>query len=276
MKPTLVHKHRTTKHKNTGPWEVRPGAAFGNPFLRLTKAFVRATVLFRILIAVAILGSGLFCSGLAYSGCSDDEYAEALKIYEDALKAGSPSEKIELFERAFKICPSHGRFARGYYLLGKAFLDLGQKERAFEWLLQANRFRAVLLQKAMKDLAQTNLLLAQLHKENGDEEKALVHLNVYKALADLRSKRAGREFLDNLEDFYDVIYTPGTVKEVLAPDSNIPVEQRSKLMRLEILFDFDKFSLNNAARKRLDGIGKALQGDEFSGCTIVVEGHTDE
>jgi outer membrane protein OmpA-like peptidoglycan-associated protein len=288
MELSLMYDHDTTKH--TRVFEVansRPIHDANMPFFHVrfenelggfpsVSIRIRRAIKVCVIMTIAIIAVGLPYSGLSYAGCSDENFLEALEIYEDALQADSEAKKIKLFEHAFKACPSHGRFAEGYHLLGKSYLDLGQKEKAFKWLLQANRFRAVLLQRSMKDLAQTNLLLARLYKEKDNKEKTLVHLNVYKALADLSDTRAGREFLDNPEDLYDVIYTPGTIKEVLAPEGNIPVEYRSKLMRLEVFFDFDKSSLNSAARKRLDGIGKALQGDEFSGCSIVVEGHTDE
>jgi len=210
------------------------------------------------------------------SGCSDAKYMEAEKIYQQALEAKGPADKIALFERAFLTCPAHGNHARGYFALGKLYFDQNEKTKAFEWLREANRFAGALIGMSVEDLAQTNYLLGNLYRERGDSERALIHLNIYRQLAGRRDKSLERDLIQNADSLLAVIYAPDTIKETLTVDKSIAREHRSKLNRIEVYFDFAKASLDGDAKKRLDSIGEALQGAGFRDCTVVVEGHTDE
>ncbi len=217
-----------------------------------------------------------FYGDCAQAGCSDRKYLEADAMYRKALKASSPQEKIDLFERAFATCPSHGNHADGYYKLGKLYYDRKEPDKAFEWLLQANRFRSALIEDSVADLAQTNLLLSNLYRDKGNAEQALIHLNIYRALSNRRNKGLEQSLIDNAEAFFSVVYSPGTVKKTLTVDKAIARKDRVKLNRLEVYFDIAKSVLGNGSKKRLDAIGKGLKGSDFSGSTIIVEGHTDE
>jgi outer membrane protein OmpA-like peptidoglycan-associated protein len=228
---------------------------------------------------LAVLQSALlsfvFC-GLVYSGCPDKKYLQAEETYNKALKASSPQEQADLFELAFATCPSHGNFSDGYYKLAKLYYDRREKEKAFEWLLEANRFRGALLEESVNDLAQTNLLLSNLYKDKGNSEQALVHLNIYRVLTKKRDKGLEQNLLNNAEAFFAVVYSSGTVKDVLAIDKSIARKNRAELNRLEVYFPSAKSSLDDESKKKLDTIGEALLSKDFSGNTIIVEGHTDE
>ncbi len=210
------------------------------------------------------------------AGCPDEDYLAAEKMYLEARKEPSAKEKIELLERAFSTCPSHGNHAEGYYELGKIYFEANEKEKAFEWLAQANKFRAAMLDRSLGDLAQTNLLLGKLYKERGDAEKALIHLNIYRALTKRESKEVSQYIIDNAESLFSVIYSPGTVKETLTVDKAVKRSHRAELNRIEVYFDFDKAELDDDAKQRLDAIGQGLQSKDFAGTSVVVEGHTDE
>ena len=226
------------------------------------------------LVCVAVVCSAILAGALGqqrlHAGCSDARYMEAAKLYRQALAANSPADKIELFERAFKTCPQHGNFSQGYYSLGKLYYEKNGKDKALEWLLEANRFRARLLEESSDDLAQTNLLLGNLFRERGDSERSLIHLNIYRALTQHRNKKLEDDLIGNAEAFFSVIYSPGSVKEVLAVDKAVARENRPKVNRLEVYFDFAKAILDEDAKKRLDSIGQGLKDGHFSGCTIVV------
>ncbi len=221
----------------------------------------------------------LFCfSGQTrlQAGCPDEDYLAAEKMYQEGRKQASVKEKVEVLERAFNTCPSHGNHAEGYYELGKIYFEANEKEKAFKWLAQANKFRAALLDRSLGDLAQTNLLLGKLYKERGDAEKALIHLNIYRSLTKQESKEVSQYFIDNAESLFSVIYTPGTVKETLTVDKAVKRSHRAELNRIEVYFDFDKAELDDDAKRRLDAIGQGLQSKGFAGTSVVVEGHTDE
>ncbi len=228
------------------------------------------------IIACAVFLSGAIRLDWAQAGCSDAKYLEAEKIYNEAMEAQAPADKIPLFERAFKACPSHGNHTRGYYALGKLYFDQNEKTKAFEWLREANRFGGALIGMSVEDLAQTNYLLGNRYGERGDVEKALIHLNIYRQFAGRRDKSLERDFIQNADAILAVIYSPDTIKETVAVDEVIAREHRSKLYRIEVYFDFARASLDSDAMKRLDSIGEALQGAAFKDCTVVVEGHTDE
>ncbi len=232
---------------------------------------------FGSLCVCAVLGIMLlWWSPLTHAGCSDEDYLKAEEIYQKALKEPSPENKIAQFEQAFQICESHGNFAVGYYLLGKLFYDSGQKEKALKWLKEANRFRSAVLFESVNDLAQTNLLLGKLFRDKGEAEKALIHLNIYKALTKVRNKSVDKDFIDNAESLFAVVYAPSSVKAYLSPDAQVAPEYRAMVNRLEVYFDFAHSALTDKAKERLDGIGSALQDKSFKGSSIVVEGHTDE
>ncbi|MFH1117691.1 MAG: OmpA family protein [Pseudomonadota bacterium] len=209
------------------------------------------------------------------AGCTDEKFMEAEKIYEKALKEESPLERIKLLEKAFEICPSHGAHARGYYMLGKLYAEKNDAKKALEWLLEANRFRAVMLQRAPKIVADANLRLGRIFQSQGDEQAAMRHLNVYRALIDYPDEKLERELLENSRAVLDVIYEPGTVKDALTPVNFLSPDQRSKLGGLKIYFDSASTSLAPSARKNLDVVGNELKDGPFAGCLIVVEGHTD-
>jgi len=211
-----------------------------------------------------------------HAGCSDKKYLEAEKIYRKAVQTSSPQEKIDLLELAFATCPSHGNHADGYYKLGKLYYDRQEKEKAFEWLLQANRFKGALVEESSDDLADANLLLSNVYKARGNTELALVHLNIYRALKKKGDKGLEQSLIENAEDFFSVIYSAETAKDTLAVEKSVAPQDRAKLNRLEVYFDSAKSSLDDDAKKRLDSIGDALRSEDFSGNSIVVEGHTDE
>lgn len=228
---------------------------------------------YRILVVFLISFS---CVGALYAGCSDKKYLEAEEIYDKALEAKSPREKMELFELAFKTCPSHGNFSKGYYQLAKLYYESGQKDRAMEWLIEADRFKNALLQDSVEAVAQTNLLLGNLYKEKGNAEQALIHLNTYRILKPERDKDLERTLLNSAEKFLSVVYSPETVKKNLTIDKAIARKHRAQLNRIEIYFDFGKATLDDEAKKRLDPVGSALKDKNFSNCVLIVEGHTDE
>jgi outer membrane protein OmpA-like peptidoglycan-associated protein len=233
-------------------------------------------VTMRFVLAAGLLLAIGCIADRSHAGCPDADFLRSVEIYEQAIKETSAARKIELLERAFKTCPGHGRHAAGYYLLGKLYLDQGDKEKAFEWLVEANRFKTALIQRSVEDLAQSNLMLGQIYRDKGDAEKALVHMNIYKALTKVRNKKVDQAFLDGADAFLAVMYTPGTVKETLQVQKDVEIAYRALINRLEVYFDFDKALLDEDARKRLDGIGEALKSEEFRGASLVVEGHTDE
>lgn len=225
-----------------------------------------------ITVGIALLS----WTAIVSAGCSDEEYLKAEGIYQRALKEQLPETKIQLLEQAFQACPSHGNFSTGYYALGKLYYERQEPDKAFKWLSQANRFRSAVLFDSVNNLAQTNLLLGKLYRDKGDAEKALIHLNIYKALTKTRNKSVDQDFIENAESLFSVVYSPSSVKAFLDFDSGIAPEYRAKLNRLEVYFDFAKATLTDEAKSRLEGIGQALQADGFKDCSIVVEGHTDE
>ncbi len=210
----------------------------------------------------------------AYAGCSDESFLEAEKIYAEALKEASPERRIELLEKAFSVCPEHGGYAGGYYTLGKLYYDRGDAEKAFEWLKEADRFKAALLQRSPDDLADVNKLLGRIYKERGDLERSLIHLNIYRALAG-RDRKLEEDLIRNSDGIFSVIYSPGTVMEILSSEKGASDRLEPKLNRLEVYFDFGRAELDDAAKRRLDGIGEALRDKRFSDRVIMVEGHTD-
>jgi outer membrane protein OmpA-like peptidoglycan-associated protein len=216
------------------------------------------------------------CCNSAFGGCSDRKYLEAEQNFLKARGSGSAFEKIGLYETAFGACPSHGNFARGYYELGKLYYDDRNKDKALEWLAEANRFKGSLLEQSKDDFADTNLLLSNLYKDNGEAELALVHLNIYRALVNRRDKRLETNLIDNSRAFLSVVYSPGTIKNTLVVDKDITPEFRSQVNRLEVYFDIAKSSLDDNAKQRLEGIAEALNAEAFLNNTLVIEGHTDE
>ncbi len=212
-----------------------------------------------------------------HAGCSDAKFLEAEKLYAQAVSSESDEEKIRLFEEAFRTCPSHGSHAQGYYLLGKLLYDRNEKAKAFEWLLEANRFPEALVGVSAKDLAQTNYLLGTLYRGQGDQERSLVHLNIYRALVGRRrDKNLEKDLIANADALLAVVYTPETIKKTLTADKALDIAHRKSLNRVEVFFDFAKSALDAGAKERLDALGQALQAEGFNGCTLFVEGHTDE
>ena len=228
-----------------------------------------------ILVSVAVF-FGVGWAGVVLAGCSDERYLEADRILQRALESDSPAEKIELLERAFAICPSHGNFAHGYYALGKLYYERNDKDKSIEWLLEANRFRVPLTESSPEDLAQTNMMLGKLYRERGQDELALIHLNIYKALTKKRTKEFDQNLLANADAFLSVVYSPKMVEKTLASDKALAKDQRPKVNRLEVYFDHAKSGLDDDAKQRLDSLGQGLRSDSFAGCTMVLEGHTDE
>ncbi len=226
-------------------------------------------------LILSILLAPALCSS-AFGGCSDRKYLEAEKSFLKAREGSSGAEKIGLYELAFKTCPSHGNFARGYYELGKLYYDSGNKDKALEWLVEANRFKGALLEQSKDEFADTNLLLSNLYREHGNAELALIHLNIYRALVHRRDKQLENNLVANSRAFLSVIYSPGTVKDTLVVDKDITPEARSQVNRLEVYFDIAKAALDENAKQRLDGIAAALQAEAFSNDTLILEGHTDE
>ncbi len=224
----------------------------------------------------ALVAAFLSWESLLLAACSDEDFFKAEENYQKALQESSSETKISLLENAFKLCPATGSYAQGYYLLGKLLYDQGDVNKAFDWLVHANRFKAVMLQRSADDLAQTNLLLGNLYRQKGEPEKALIHLNIYRALTRFHDKSLDKSFIDNAETFLGVVYSPTAVKETLTIDKAVAREHRAQLNRLEVYFDFAKAALDDDAKKRLDGIGEALQSKGFAQCTMVVEGHTDQ
>jgi outer membrane protein OmpA-like peptidoglycan-associated protein len=224
----------------------------------------------------ALVAAFLSWEGLLLAACSDEDFFKAEESYQKALQESAAETQIDLLETAFKLCPATGSYAQGYYLLGKLWYDRGDRNKAFDWLCHANRFKAVMLQRSADDLAQTNLLLGNLYREKGEPEKALIHLNIYRALTRFHDKSLDKSFIDNADSFLGVIYSPAAVKETLTIDKAVAREHRAQLNRLEVYFDFAKAALDDDAKKRLDGIGEALQSSGFVKCTMVVEGHTDQ
>ncbi|MBI5568363.1 MAG: OmpA family protein [Desulfomonile tiedjei] len=227
-----------------------------------------------VLITAAL---ALLCNAIpTRAGCSDEEFLKAEELYQQGTKEADADKRIDLFRRAFEICPSHSAHAQGYYSLGKLLQQKGDQEQALKWLQQANRFKAVMLQRSSDDLADTNLLLGNLYRDRGEAEKALVHLNIFKALSRFHDKKLDQDFLDNADRFFSVIYSPATVKQILVVDQNVDPQHRPRVNRLEVYFDFGKATLDADARRRLDGIGEALQSTAFDRCSLIVEGHTDQ
>jgi outer membrane protein OmpA-like peptidoglycan-associated protein len=224
----------------------------------------------------ALVAAFLSWESLLPAACSDEDFFKAEENYQKALQESSSETKISLLEKAFELCPATGSYAQGYYLLGKLLYDRGDVNNAFNWLIHANRFKAVMLQRSVDDLAQTNLLLGNLYRQKGETEKALIHLNIYRALTRFHDKSLDKSFIDNAETFLGVVYSSAAVKETLTIDKAVARENRAQLNRLEVYFDFAKASLDDDAKKRLDGIGEALQSTGFAKCTLVVEGHTDQ
>jgi outer membrane protein OmpA-like peptidoglycan-associated protein len=210
------------------------------------------------------------------AACADEDFLLAEESYQKALEETVPEKKIALLEQAFSSCPSHGSHAHGYYLLAKLLYDRNENDKAFPWLLEANRFRAVMLQRSVDDLAQTNFLLGTLYRTKGEAEKALIHLNVYRALTRARERTPSREIASNPDAFFSLIYSPAAVKDVLSLDPEVKPEYRSKLNSVEVFFAPGTASLDDTAKKRLDGIGEALLSERLASCTFVVEGHTDQ
>ncbi len=229
-----------------------------------------------VLTVLLSTAAAVLCASPSGAGCTDEKFLEAEKVYERACKETSPAEQIKLLEKAFEICPSHGAHARGYYLLGKLYSEKGDTKKALEWLLEANRFRAVMLQRSAKIVADANLRLGRIFQSQGDEQKAMRHLNVYRSLIDYPDKKLEQELLENSRLLLDVIYEPGTVKAALAPANSLSPDQRSKLSGMKIYFDSASTSLTHLARRNLDSVGKALKDGPFAGCLIVIEGHTDQ
>ena len=124
------------------------------------------------LLSAPYVSQGPSGSTGAQAGCSDAKYLEAEKFYKEAMEAQAPADKIALFKRAFKACPSHGNHAQGYYALGKLYFDRNEKAKAFEWLREANRFAGALIGTSVQDLAQTNYLLGNIYRERGDAGKS--------------------------------------------------------------------------------------------------------
>ncbi len=232
--------------------------------------------MFHFLQSLVVLLTLILGAGLLHAGCSDKKYLEAEDVYNRALNAKSPQERIQLFELAFKTCPSHGNFSQGYYQLAKLYYETGQKDRAMEWLTEADRFKKALLEDSTEALAQTNLLLSNLYRENGNTEQALIHLNTYRNLKPGRNKELERILLSNSDKFLSVVYLPETVKKSLTIDKAIARKNREQLNRIEIYFDFGKSELDDEAKRRLDPVGSTLKDKDFSDCVLVVEGHTDE
>jgi outer membrane protein OmpA-like peptidoglycan-associated protein len=233
-------------------------------------------IMIRLWQSSVILFSFILGIGVLHAGCSDKKYLEAEEIYNKAVQAKSPQEKLQLFELAFKTCPSHGNFSQGYYQLAKLYYDSGQKDRAMEWLTEAERFKKALLDDSPEALAQTNLMLSKLYKENGNTEQALIHLNTYRNLKPGRDKELERTLLSDADKYLSVVYKPETVKKSLAIDKAVARKHRAQLNRIEIYFDFGKSHLDDEAKKRLDPVGSTLKDKDFSDCVLVVEGHTDE
>lgn len=218
----------------------------------------------------------LTAAATARGGCSDEDFLKADRMYRAALKEEAPDKKIELLEQAFAVCLSHGGFTQGYLTLGKLYYDANNREKALHWLREAQRFSHTMLAASDNDLAQVNRLLAQLYKDDGNDEKALVHFNIYRALAGEKDRKLEKALLQDADRFLSVVYSPVTVTETLAVDQSVAPEHRSKLSRIEVYFDFGRAELDDEARRRLDGVGRALQSVSLSACTLVVEGHTDE
>ena len=223
-----------------------------------------------ILVWVAFAGSP------AYGGCSDAKYFEAEKLYKQALSSKSDDEKIKLMESAFAVCPSHGNHAQGYYRLGRLYFGRKDKDKALQWLLMANRFPEAILGSSVQDLAQTNFLLGTLYGEQGNRERSLVHLNIYRSLSGKRDKGLENTLIANVDSLTSVMYSPGTIKETMKVNKSVDPEFRKKLNRVEVSFDYAKAVLDEIAKERLNSLGEALQGEEFRGCRVFVEGHTDE
>ncbi len=228
------------------------------------------------IVLCIILVSGMVPGYWAHAGCSDAKFLKAEELYKQALSTQSAPDRIRLFEEAFSTCPSHGSHAQGYYVLGKLYYEGNEKAKAFEWLLQANRFPEALVGVSVKDLAQTNYLLGTLYRGQGNQERSLIHLNIYRALAGRRDKNLENELIADAGALLSVIYASETIKNTLIVDKSVDVAHRKSLNRVELFFDFAKADLDAGAKQRLDSLGEALQAEGFRGCTVFVEGHTDE
>jgi len=228
-----------------------------------------------ILFTALVFPLSLVSGSLVQAGCSDKEYLEAERIYEEALQETAIDKRMNLFEKAFEVCPSHGNHAQGYYLLGKFYYEVGQKDKALAWLVEANRFRSVLLQRSAKDLADVNCHLGKLYQAGGDLENALIHFNMCKSLKNYPDERLERDLIENAPSLLALVYTPGTVKEILSPIGELSSEDRAKVNRLEVYFDLDTAILGPKTKESLDAVGQALQSDALKDCLIVIEGHTD-
>ncbi len=229
-----------------------------------------------VVLASSALFFGFAWAGDVFAGCPDAKYLEAERLFQQALESKSSAQKAELLEQAFATCPDHGNFAQGYYALGKLYYDRNDKEKSLEWLLQANRFKAPLLEMSAEEFAQTNLLLGNLYRERSQDELALIHLNIYKALTKKRTKEFEQNLITNADAFFSVVYSPKMVEKTLTADKAITEADRPKVNRLEIYFNYAKSVLDEDAKKRLDSLGQGLQSDTLSGSTMVLEGHTDE
>ncbi|MEW6347751.1 MAG: OmpA family protein [Thermodesulfobacteriota bacterium] len=222
----------------------------------------------------------LWCAGVpglwAHAGCSDAKFLQAEKLYKQALSTKPEPDKIRLFEEAFRTCPSHGSHAQGYYSLGKIYYDRNEKAKAFEWLIEANRFPEALVGVSVKDLAQTNYLLGTLYREQGNQERSLIHLNISRALAGRRDKNLEDDLVANADALLSVMYAPETIKNTLIAEKSLDIAHRKSLNRVEVFFEYAKADLDAGSKERLDALGQALQAEGFKGCTVFVEGHTDE
>jgi hypothetical protein len=137
----------------------------------------------------------------AQAGCSDEAFEESVQIYDAALKESSEDTKIELPERAFSTCQSHGHFARGYARLGRLYLNRGDSENAMKWLVLANRFRAVLLQQSLSDLSETNRLPTRIYRDRGNAERSLAHTSLYHAVSKIRGEKPCRDYITSVEAY---------------------------------------------------------------------------
>jgi outer membrane protein OmpA-like peptidoglycan-associated protein len=210
-----------------------------------------------------------------YAGCSDSEFLQAERIHQEALQETALDKRVILLEKAFAICPSHGNYAPDYFLIGKFYYDTGQRDKAIEWLLEANRFRSALLERSAKDLADVNCHLGRLYQANGDPENALMHFNICRALRSYPDEKLERELIESAPALSALVYTQATVKKALSPTDELSDEYRGKVNRIEVYFGSDSAGLGPKITESLDAVGNALRSDDLKECLIVIEGHTD-
>ncbi|MBI5251116.1 MAG: OmpA family protein [Desulfomonile tiedjei] len=226
-------------------------------------------------ICISVSACFFLCAQVS-AGCSDEDFAKSHELYKLAIEEQDLGKKTRMFEEAFDICPDHGSHAEGYFLLGKIYWEAGDHEKAMNRLLKANRFRAILLQRSKSYLAETNRLLGELFKMNGDAEKASLHFRTSEALAAYEDSKLQKDLIDNYYNAMSVIYTPGTLKNVLSSPDEIPLEYRSKLAKTDIFFHRNSSMLDKAGKQMLDNLLEALRDNSFKGSWLIIEGHTDE